>query len=309
VLDDPFSAVDVATELRIIAALREQRATVLLCSTRLSAFPLADRVVVLDAGRVVERGRPREPPGRQRTLRTDLPRAATGGPSRRGTAMTASVGRPLVALVRPWRGRLVLVGLGVLAAAVLDVVPPLIMSRVVDTLVAGEVTGLPLAAALYLLALSAAQVLTAGYGYLASSIAQRVLAVLRGDVFGHLLALPTEYHDRTPVGDAVARATADVETIDDLFSSSIVTLLGETIRLVTVAVTMVLLSPLLSTAVALVIPPLVGLTLVMRRRIRSAERATRTAVAEATAQLQEDLAGAEVIRAYGRRSEFAPSLP
>jgi len=57
VLDDPFSAVDVATELRIIAALREQRATVLLCSTRLSAFPLADRVVVLDAGRVVEQGR------------------------------------------------------------------------------------------------------------------------------------------------------------------------------------------------------------------------------------------------------------
>jgi ABC-type multidrug transport system fused ATPase/permease subunit len=57
VLDDPFSAVDVATELRIIAAVREQRATVLLCSTRLSAFPLADRVVVLDAGRVVEQGR------------------------------------------------------------------------------------------------------------------------------------------------------------------------------------------------------------------------------------------------------------
>jgi len=41
--------------------------------------------------------------------------------------MTASVGRPLVALARPWRGRLVLVGLGVLAAAVLDVVPPLVI--------------------------------------------------------------------------------------------------------------------------------------------------------------------------------------
>jgi len=62
---------------------------------------------------------------------------------------------------------------------------------------------------------------------------------------------------------------------------------------------------LLSGAVAFVIPPLVGLTLVLRRRIRSAERATRIAVGEATAQLQEDLAGADVIRAYGRRSEFA----
>jgi len=66
VLDDPFSAVDAATEAQIIAALRaafgpaappERRATIVLCSHRLAAFPHADRVVVLDAGRIVERGR------------------------------------------------------------------------------------------------------------------------------------------------------------------------------------------------------------------------------------------------------------
>jgi ATP-binding cassette subfamily B multidrug efflux pump len=65
VLDDPFSAVDVDTEARIIAALREhvgpdappeRRATIVLSSTRLAAFPDADEVLVLDAGRVAERG-------------------------------------------------------------------------------------------------------------------------------------------------------------------------------------------------------------------------------------------------------------
>jgi ABC-type multidrug transport system fused ATPase/permease subunit len=59
VLDDPFSAVDIATESAIVGALREyagNRATILLCSTRLAAFPLADRIVVLDAGRIVEQG-------------------------------------------------------------------------------------------------------------------------------------------------------------------------------------------------------------------------------------------------------------
>ena len=65
VLDDPFSAVDIATEAQIIAALRaafgptgsfEQRATIVLCSHRLAAFPQADWVVVLDAGRIVEQG-------------------------------------------------------------------------------------------------------------------------------------------------------------------------------------------------------------------------------------------------------------
>lgn len=65
VLDDPFSAVDVETEARIVAALREafgpqrpenERATILLCSQRLAAFALADRVVVLENGRIEEEG-------------------------------------------------------------------------------------------------------------------------------------------------------------------------------------------------------------------------------------------------------------
>ena len=65
VLDDPFSAVDVETEARIVAALREafgpqrpthERVTILLCSQRLAAFPMADRVVVLDEGRIEEHG-------------------------------------------------------------------------------------------------------------------------------------------------------------------------------------------------------------------------------------------------------------
>ena len=65
VLDDPFSAVDVETETRIVAALREafgarqptnERVTILLCSQRLAAFPQADRVVVLENGRIEEQG-------------------------------------------------------------------------------------------------------------------------------------------------------------------------------------------------------------------------------------------------------------
>jgi ABC-type multidrug transport system fused ATPase/permease subunit len=65
ILDDPFSAVDVDTEASIVAALREafgpdrapdERATVLLCSQRLAAFPSFDQVVLLDHGRVVEQG-------------------------------------------------------------------------------------------------------------------------------------------------------------------------------------------------------------------------------------------------------------
>lgn len=208
-------------------------------------------------------------------------------------------------LVRPWRARLVVLAVAVLTAAVLDLVPPLIVRHVVDALAAGTPNGLAATAALYVAVVAAVQILTAGYGYLAATIAQRALAVLRTRLFGHLMVLPTEYHDRTPIGDAIARATADVETIDDLFSSTIVTLLGETVRLVTVTGAMLLLSPMLTLAGLVVIPPLALLTGFMRRRIRDAERKTRSAVGAATTQLQEDLAGIDVIRAFGRQSQFA----
>jgi ABC-type bacteriocin/lantibiotic exporter with double-glycine peptidase domain len=65
VLDDPFSAVDVATEARIVASLREafgpeaaprDRVTIVLCSHRLAVFPSADLVVVLQDGRVAASG-------------------------------------------------------------------------------------------------------------------------------------------------------------------------------------------------------------------------------------------------------------
>jgi ATP-binding cassette subfamily B protein len=65
VLDDPFSAVDVATEARIVAALKQafgtdapagDRVTIVVCSHRLAAFPHADLVVVLQDGRIEELG-------------------------------------------------------------------------------------------------------------------------------------------------------------------------------------------------------------------------------------------------------------
>jgi len=95
-----------------------------------------------------------------------------------------------------------------------------------------------------------------------------------------------------------------VEAIDDLFSSSAATLLGETVRLATVSVAMFLLSPRLTAVAALVVPALVLITRVLRARVRDAERDTRVAVGALNTQLAEDLAGAEVIRAFGRQAAF-----
>ncbi|WP_222267341.1 ABC transporter ATP-binding protein [Modestobacter marinus] len=236
---------------------------------------------------------------------TDVPTPTAGPQDAPVTAPSAGLARHLRELVRPYRVRLAVVGVLVLVAAVLEVVPPLVVRHVIDSdLTHGDTGGLGVAAVLYLAAATGVAAASAAYGYLAATVAQRSLAVLRTRLFAHLVALPTSYHDRTPRGESISRTTSDVDAIDDLFSSSVATLLGEVVRLATVTVAMIVLSPVLAAAAALVVPPLVLLTSLLRRRVRDAERDTRAAVGTVNAELAEDLAGVEVIRAFGRQRQF-----
>lgn len=217
-----------------------------------------------------------------------------------------SVARGLRELARPWTGRLTLAGAAVLAAAIAALAPALVVRHVIDhNLTPQRTDGLLLAGLIYLGAEAVVATLTAIYGYLAATVAQRSLAGLRTRLFAHLLALPASYHDATPVGDSISRATADVEAIDDLFSSSATTLLAETVRLAAVLVAMALLSPALTGIAMLVVPPLVIITQYLRRRVRDAERSTRVAVGSLNTQLHEDLSAIEVVRAFGRQHDFA----
>ena len=148
------------------------------------------------------------------------------------------------------------------------------------------------------------QAMTFLYGYLAAAVAQGVLSDLRTRLFAHLQRLPASYFDRVPIGDVISRCTADVDTLDTVFSSGVALLLANLVRLVTIAVAMVALSPALSLIAALIAAPLVLVTRALQVRVRQAERESRVAIGAVNTRLQEDLRGVEVIRAFGREPEF-----
>jgi ATP-binding cassette subfamily B protein len=213
--------------------------------------------------------------------------------------------RSLLSLLRPWRLRVALVAGSVLAAAVFELVPPLIIRTIVDAhLIVRQPDGLLFLAFLYLAAATAAQVMTFLYNYLAATIAQGILSALRVRLFAHVQRLPTSYFDRAPMGDVISRCTADVETLDTVFSSNVALLVANLVRLGTITVAMFALSVPLSLVAALVVPPLAFVTWFLQRRVRKAERENRLAVGAINARLQESLRGTEVIRAFGRVPEF-----
>jgi ATP-binding cassette subfamily B multidrug efflux pump len=231
----------------------------------------------------------------------------TGLAARRhgGTGAPTSVGQGLLSLLAQQRIRVVLVGLLVLAAAAFELAPPLIVRTIVDRhLTVGNSHGVPALALLYLLAVAAMQAMTFLYGYLAATGAQGALSHLRTRLFAHLQRLPTSYFDRVPMGDVISRCTADVDTLDTVFSSGVALLLANLVRLVTIAVTMVALSPMLSLVAAAVAAPLLVVTRVLQVRVRHAERETRVAVGAINTRLQEDLRTIEVVRAFSREPEI-----
>ena len=217
----------------------------------------------------------------------------------------APVWRGLGRLLAEHRGSLVAVGLLVLAAALIELLPPLVIRDIVDRhLTTGDRAGLPRLAALYLAGIAGVQVMTFSYGYLAATVAQRVLSDLRTRLFAHVQQLPASYFDRVPTGDVISRCTADVDTLDTVFSSGVAVLVANLVRLVTIASAMVALSPALSAMAAVIAVPLVLVTRAMQVRVRQAERDNRLAVGAVNVGLQEDLTGVEVIRAFGREPEF-----
>ena len=227
-----------------------------------------------------------------------------------GTAPAVGLARPpVLRSLRPvlsqWRGSLVLVGILALAAAAMELVPPLVLRNIVDRhLTVRDADGLRGLALFYLLAVAAMQCLTFLYGYVAATAAQGLLSELRTRLFAHVQRLPASYFDRVAIGDVISRCTADVDTLDTVFSSGVAVLIANLVRLVTIAAAMVALSPTLSAVAAVVAVPLVIATRVVQRRVRRAERDTRVAVAAVNTRLQEDLRGIEVIRAFGREPEF-----
>jgi len=202
-------------------------------------------------------------------------------------------------------GTIAAVGIFALAAAALELVPPFVIRDVIDKhLTTGRSAGLVALALLYLAAVAAAQALTFLSGYLAATVAQRVLSDVRTRLFAHVERLPASYFDRVPIGDVISRCTADVDALETVFSSSVAVLLANLVRLVTIAAAMIALSPVLSVTVAVIAIPLVAVTRFVQVRVRRAERDNRQAIGDINSRLQEDLRGVEVIRAFGREPEF-----
>jgi ATP-binding cassette subfamily B multidrug efflux pump len=218
----------------------------------------------------------------------------------------AALLRRLVVYLRPYRALTLLAVLLLLAGAGLALVGPLLTQRALDVAIPRHDLGLlGTLAALFLAALLLEFVVEYGQTLLTTFIGQRVMYDLRMQIFGHLQRLSISFFDRNPVGRLMTRVTSDVETLNELFSSGLVTVFGDVFTLIAI-MTMMLLVDWRLALVTFSVIPLVWLTaMIFRRRVREAFRDIRTRLARLNAYLQERLSGMRVVQLFGREADSA----
>jgi ABC-type multidrug transport system fused ATPase/permease subunit len=136
--------------------------------------------------------------------------------------------------------------------------------------------------------------------YLVGWVGQRALQDLRMRIFNHLQEMSIGFFTRNRPGVLISRITNDVDALDQLISTGIVTLFQSTLTLIGVVIIMLFLDVGLALVVFLTFPLLAIASIVFRIVATSAYRITRERIAEVTAYLQESLSGIRVVRTFSQ---------
>jgi ATP-binding cassette subfamily B protein len=216
----------------------------------------------------------------------------------------------LLTYLKPYKAAIAIAFLLIMAMAGLDLVGPYLTKVAIDQHIAkGDAAGLRMVAALYVATLLAAFVVRFGQVYVLQITGQKVMMDLRRQVFDHLQALHVAYFDKNPVGRLMTRVTTDVDAVNELFTSGVVTVFGDLFTLLGIMAVMIKLNFRLALVTFSVIPLFFLVTNWFRRGARESFREVRACVARINAFLQENLSGMSVVQLFSReqrnRTAFA----
>lgn len=138
---------------------------------------------------------------------------------------------------------------------------------------------------------------------------QRVLHRIRSAVFRHVERLPIAFFDRVATGRLVSRVTNDIETLNELFTSGIINLVGDVIKVFALLGAALWIHPALALIGALAVPAIGLASAYFRIRARQGYRETRSTISRVTGYLAESISGIRVLQAFARedlaRTRFA----
>lgn len=142
-----------------------------------------------------------------------------------------------------------------------------------------------------------------------TTFSQKAMNDLRHDVFAHLQKMPTQYFDKNPVGRLVTRVTNDIRAIDEMLASGVITIVQDVILIIAIVALMLILDWQLALVSMAILPLVIWVIAIFRRKTRVIYREVRKYLAQLNATLAEHIAGQKIIQLFNqyshKRDEFA----
>jgi len=220
-----------------------------------------------------------------------------------GQALDRTLLKRIFSYVWPYKKELTVAVALLPLVSLFEIAQPYLLKKAIDEHIAiGRLAGLDRVGLAYLGVLLGQYAAAFAQIYLTQLIGQRGMNTLRMRVHEHVLSLSASFFDRTPVGRLMTRMTSDIEALNEMFASGLVSLLGDMIRLVFILVAIFGIDWKLALFSMGTAPVLFGIAAFFRRWVRDAFREIRTKLARMNAFLQEHLSGMKVVQAFAQES-------
>jgi ATP-binding cassette subfamily B multidrug efflux pump len=218
-----------------------------------------------------------------------------------GKAYDARLMRRLLGYLRPhWRAVLRALA-AILASSALQLLPPWLTLQVIDVYIPErDLDGLALIALAYAGVLVGEFLLEFIQTTTLQMTGQRIMFDLRMQIYGHLQRLDVQFFDRNPVGRLMTRVTTDVDALNELFTSGVVSVFGDVFALAGIMTAMLLLDWRLALIAFAVLPLIAIVTHWFRVHVRETYRDVRILIARINAFLQEHITGMGTVQLFRR---------
>ena len=210
----------------------------------------------------------------------------------------------LMRYARPYAGKFIFVGFIVLVGIAYDIVSPLLVGRITGLIRADfALKELFVLVAVYAGILIVSMVCTYVQAIVLQKVGQRIISVMREDLFTHIESLSHEQMNAMPVGKLVTRVTNDTNAISLMFTSLLVNLVKNLFVIVGVFAAMVALNYELTLMVLCFVPFIVLFTVIFRKFARRAYRRVKDRTTDINTYLSENLSGIKITQIFNREHE------
>ena len=208
----------------------------------------------------------------------------------------------LIAYMKPYAHWVIFALLLVLGLTAFDLYRPMLVGDAIDTFGANGDYDVIIATAIkYAVVLALSFAFNIAQTWILQKTGQNIILQMRKDLYRHIQSLGSRYFDITPVGKLVTRVTNDVEALNEMYSGILVQLFRNIVKIVGLAGVMLLLDVRLAAISFVLMPLVIGLTVLCQKIARNIYRLYRTRLTDINTFLSEHLSGMKIIQIFGRQ--------